>query len=65
MAITNFTGECKTAEQYETDAFQAYLTSGDYPNAGEVANEMGRLCIDAGDFDQSREWYSRGHDTGL
>lgn len=66
MAVAwGFTGDCKNAEKYETNAFQAYLASGDYPNAGEVANEMGRLCIDAGDFDRSREWYSRGHDTGL
>jgi tetratricopeptide (TPR) repeat protein len=66
MAVAwGFTGDCKNAGTYETDAFQAYVNSGDYPNAGEVANEMGRLCIDAGDLGRSREWYTRGHDAGL
>ena len=66
MAIAwGFAGNCSKAEKYEREAFDLYISSSDYPNAGDTADEMGRLCIDAGDFDLSREWYSRGHETGL
>jgi tetratricopeptide (TPR) repeat protein len=30
-----------------------------------VADELARLCLDAGDIDRASEWYLRGHDTGL
>jgi tetratricopeptide (TPR) repeat protein len=66
MAIAwGFAGNCRNAEKYEREAFDLYIAAGDYPNAGDTADEMGRLCIDAGDFDLSREWYSRGHEAGL
>jgi tetratricopeptide (TPR) repeat protein len=66
MAVAwGFAGNCRSAEKYEQEAFDLYISTSDYPNAGEVADEMGRLCIDAGDFDLSRQWYSRGHDAGL
>jgi tetratricopeptide (TPR) repeat protein len=60
-----FANNCRNAEKYEREAFDLYIGANDYPNAGDTADEMGRLCIDAGDFDLSREWYSRGHDAGL
>ncbi|HVW08727.1 MAG TPA: tetratricopeptide repeat protein [Bryobacteraceae bacterium] len=66
MAIAwGFAGNCRNAEKYEQEAFNIYLGTNDYPNAGDTADEMGRLCIDTGDFALSREWYSRGHDAGL
>lgn len=66
MAVAwGFAGNCRNAEKYEQEAFDLYISSNDYPNAGDTADEMGRLCIDAGDFDLSREWYARGHGAGL
>jgi tetratricopeptide (TPR) repeat protein len=66
MAVAwGFVSNCRNAEKYEQEAFDLYISSADYPNAGDTADEMGRLCIDAGDFSLSREWYSRGHDAGL
>jgi len=66
MAIAwGFAGNCRNAEKYEQEAFDLYIRTNDYPNAGDTADEMGRLCIDTGDFALSREWYSRGHDAGL
>lgn len=66
MAIAwGFAGNCRNAEKYEREAFDLYISANDYPNAGDTADEMGRLCIDTGEFDLSREWYSRGHDAGL
>ncbi|HVY93651.1 MAG TPA: tetratricopeptide repeat protein [Bryobacteraceae bacterium] len=66
MAIAwGFAGNCRNAEKYEQEAFDLYIRTNDYPNAGDTADEMGRLCIDTGDFALSRDWYSRGHDAGL
>jgi tetratricopeptide (TPR) repeat protein len=66
MAVSyGFSGDCKGAEKYESSAFDFYLNTSDFYNAGEVADELGRLCIDAGDLDRASEWYQRGHDTGL
>jgi tetratricopeptide (TPR) repeat protein len=66
MAVSfGFSGDCKGAEKYESSAFGFYLNTSDFYNAGEVADELGRLCIDAGDLDRAGEWYQKGHDTGL
>jgi tetratricopeptide (TPR) repeat protein len=66
MAIAHgFAGDCKGAEKYESDAYDFYLNTSDFYNAGEVADELGRLCIDAGDLNRSYQWYEKGHDTGL
>jgi tetratricopeptide (TPR) repeat protein len=66
MAISHgFAGDCKGAEKFETSAFEFYRGTSDFYNAGEVADELGRLCIDAGDLNRASEWYQRGHDTGL
>jgi tetratricopeptide (TPR) repeat protein len=66
MAIGyGFAGDCGNAEKLEKRAFEFYLETLDFPNAGDVADEAGRLCLDAGDFDRASEWYQRGHDQGL
>jgi tetratricopeptide (TPR) repeat protein len=66
MAIAHgFAADCKGAEKYETSAFEWYLSTSDFYNAGEVADELGRLCIDAGDLNRASEWYRKGYDTGL
>lgn len=66
MAIGyGFAADCPNAEKLEKRAFAFYVETGDFPNAGDVADELARLCLDAGDFDRAAEWYQRGHDTGL
>ena len=66
MAIGyGFAGDCKAAEKLETAAFAAYRDADDFYNAGEVADEIGRLCLDAGDFSRAAEWYTKGNVTGL
>lgn len=66
MAIGyGFAGDCGNAEKLEKRAFEFYVETGDFPNAGDVADELGRLCLDAGDFDRASEWYQKGHDQGL
>jgi tetratricopeptide (TPR) repeat protein len=60
-----FAGDCVNAEKFERRAFEFYRGTNDFPNAGDVADELGRLCLEAGDLDRASEWYQRGHDTGL
>ncbi len=66
MAVAwGFAGDCRSAQKYETDAYELYLNASDFYNAGEVADEMGRLCLDRGDLDRAFDWYEKGHSTGL
>jgi len=65
MAIGfGFAGNCADAEKLEKRAFDFYVETLDFPNAGDVADELGRLCLDAGNFDRAAEWYQKGHDQG-
>jgi tetratricopeptide (TPR) repeat protein len=66
MAIGfGFAGDCGNAEKLEKRAFEFYVETSDSPNAGDVADELGRLCLDAGDLERASQWYQRGHDQGL
>jgi len=66
MAIGyGFAGDCGNAEKLEKRAFEFYKETNDFPNAGDVADELARLCLDGGDLDRAAEWYQRGHEAGL
>jgi tetratricopeptide (TPR) repeat protein len=66
MAISHgFAADCRGAEKYDRAAYEFYRSQSDFYDAGEVADELGRLCLDIGDFDSAYDWYRRGHDSGL
>lgn len=66
MAISyGFESNCKDASPYGQQAYDLELAAKDFYNAGEVADEVARLCIDAGDLDAATKWYRIGHDAGL
>ncbi len=66
MAISYaFTADCKGAEKFSRQAFDYYLSVNDFFDAGETANELGRICIESGDLAKASDWYDRGHETGL
>jgi tetratricopeptide (TPR) repeat protein len=66
MAIScGFTRDCRGAEKYDRAAYETFLAASDFYDAGDVANELGRLCLDAGDLNAAHDWYSRGHEAGL
>jgi tetratricopeptide (TPR) repeat protein len=60
-----FEANCKEATKYESQLYEMYLADQDFFNAGEIADELARVCIDAGDLDAASAWYRMGHDAGL
>lgn len=60
-----FEGDCKNAVKYEGPLYERYRTSKSFFEAGETADELARICIDAGDLEQAYQWYQKGHEAGL
>jgi Flp pilus assembly protein TadD len=61
-----FESNCKGAIPYESRLYERYLTKDkDFYMAGEIANELARVCIEAGDFNTAEAWYKRGYEAGL
>jgi tetratricopeptide (TPR) repeat protein len=61
-----FENNCKGAIPYESRLYERYLTKDrDFFMAGEIANELARVCIEAGDFNTAEAWYRRGYEAGL
>ena len=60
-----FEGNCKGAAQYEGPLYESYLANKDFYMAGEIANELARVCLESGDFDTAHKWYQTGHDAGM
>lgn len=60
-----FTRDCKNAAKYETPLYDAYVQANDAFNAGEIANELARICLESGDTDTAAKWYETGRDAGL
>jgi len=66
MAVSYaFEGKCDGAIEFEQQVFDSYTTQKNYFEAGEVADEAARICLDAGALDLASQWYQRGHETGL
>jgi tetratricopeptide (TPR) repeat protein len=60
-----FTGDCKNAELWENRAFDVLNGEDMIYDAAETATELGRICLESGDYDRALKWYRRGYDTGL
>jgi tetratricopeptide (TPR) repeat protein len=66
LAISfGFARDCRGAEKADRSAYEYFLAAPDFYSAGEVADELGRLCLDAADLDIAYDWYRKGHDAGL
>jgi len=66
MALSyGFESNCKGAVPYDRRAYDLELAAEDFYNAGEVADELARICIDSGDLDTAAAWYRTGYDAGL
>lgn len=60
-----FEGDCVNAVKFEAPVYEMQLAEKNFFDAGEVANELARVCLDAGNVDEAEKWYRTGHDAGL
>jgi Flp pilus assembly protein TadD len=60
-----FENNCKEAAKYESPLYDRYVAARDFFQAGEIANELARVCLEAGDLETAAKWYQTGHDAGL
>jgi len=60
-----FTRDCAGAAKYEAPLYERYLSEKDYFNAGEIANELARVCLESNDLAAAEKWYGMGHEAGL
>lgn len=69
-----FESNCTKAIEYEQKVFDYYVSTKDFYQQGEMADEGARVCLDSGDLRNADsaghvalagEWYQRGHDLGL
>lgn len=60
-----FEGNCAKTIEYEKKVMEYDVSTKNFFQQGEIADEAARVCIDSGDFDAAHKWYQTGHDTGL
>ena len=66
-----FEGNCVKTGEYEQKAIDYWVTQeaanpgNAFYQEGEIADEAGRVCIDAGDLDGAARWYKEGREMGL
>ncbi len=60
-----FERDCAGAAKYEAPLYEGYLAAKDFFNAGEIANELARVCLESGKLDEAASWYTKGHDAGV
>jgi tetratricopeptide (TPR) repeat protein len=60
-----FERSCEGAAKYSGPLYERNLASGAFFDAGEVANELARVCLESNSLDQAATWYKRGYDAGL
>ena len=60
-----FDGDCANTAKYEQQVIDYYVTTKDFYQQGEMANEGARVCIDAGDLNTAERLYKLGYESGL
>ena len=60
-----FERNCEGAAKYAGPLYERNLSTGAFFDAGEVANELARVCLESSSLDQAATWYKRGYDAGL
>lgn len=60
-----FDNDCAGAARYGRMLHQYWLERGNHFAAGEAANEVARVCIEAGAFEEAEALYRLGTETGL
>src|SRR5262249_16199803 len=60
-----FEGNAAQSAKYEQMVYDARLAKNDFIGAGEIANELARVQLECGDFDNASKWYKTGYDTAM
>jgi tetratricopeptide (TPR) repeat protein len=60
-----FERNCAGAAKYEAPLYDGYLAAKQFFNAGEIANELARVCLESGSLDEAASWYKKGYDAGV
>jgi tetratricopeptide (TPR) repeat protein len=59
-----FESNCKDAVAVEGPLYDTALASKAFNDAGELANELARICLESGDTAQGEAWYRKGFEAG-
>lgn len=60
-----FDGDCANSARYGRMLIDYWLKRSNHYAAGEAANEVARVCLEAGAFDEAGKLYRLGTETGL
>ncbi len=58
-----FAGDAAQASRYFREVFDRRVKERNPAGAAEVANELGRVYLELGDFDNAERWYRTGHEA--
>jgi len=59
-----FESKCTEAAAVEGPLYQMAMVKKAFNDAGELANELARICLESGDPLQAEAWYRRGFEAG-
>ena len=59
-----FESKCTEAAAAEAPLYETALGAKAFNDAGELANELARICLESGDAAQAEAWYRKGFEAG-
>ncbi|HEX8173543.1 MAG TPA: tetratricopeptide repeat protein [Pyrinomonadaceae bacterium] len=60
-----FENDCRGAARFAQQVFDYHVSQKNFFQQGEIANELARVCLEAGDVDTAEKWYKTGYEAGL
>jgi Flp pilus assembly protein TadD len=60
-----FENDCQGAVSFAQQVFDYQVAEQNFFQQGEIANELARVCLEAGDLDTAQKWYQTGYKVGL
>ena len=60
-----FENDCQGAVRFAQQVFDYQVSEKNFFQQGEIANELARVCLEAGDLNTAEKWYRTGYEAGL
>lgn len=60
-----FEGDCQGSARFAQQVFDYQVSQKNFFQQGEIANELARVCLEAGDVNTAEKWYKTGYEMGL